>query len=340
MKRISLDQLLQRYKSESYTEQYNYMIARIKKDEIRPVKASPLNGKRPALHQSYWLVEKQKNYDELLNELKFGLSTAISTDYYWKNPAIYEEERKWVKLLSQYLDQPTSLNKSISLNERSFQIWGREKFLQKEQGKRVLKHCNISIEQLNIYRTSEPLAYYSASRQVPQTILMIENKDTFFSMRRYLIENNNQTLFGEQIQTLVYGAGKGILRSIDDFCFCVEPYMNDKHNHYLYFGDLDYEGIGIYERLAELFKQEHKIIPFVPAYEKMLQKIATYGSMHQEDMDHTSANHFLPDTKEGQNRNISEMFFSFFKALAKEQMLDILEAEKYIPQEILNITDF
>lgn len=132
------------------------------------------------------------------------------------------------------------------------------------------------MDTLNIYQTSEPLAYYTGSRQTPQTILITENKDTFYSMRRYLMERgSNQeipNILGQEIHTLVYGAGKGILRSMEDFKFCVEPYMNDSTNQYLYFGDLDYEGIGIYELLSVLFEEEHEIKPFVAAYEKMLQK--------------------------------------------------------------------
>ena len=48
----------------------------------------------------------------------------------------------------------------------------------------------------------------------------------------------------------------------------------------------------------------------------------------------------LPETKEKQNRNISQAFFSYFEEEQVQRMQGILEAGKYIPQEILNITDF
>lgn len=48
----------------------------------------------------------------------------------------------------------------------------------------------------------------------------------------------------------------------------------------------------------------------------------------------------LPDTKEQQNRNIKKAFFSYFTPEQVEKMRKILEAGKYIPQEILNIADF
>ena len=86
-------------------------------------------------------------------------------------------------------------------------------------------------------------------------------------------------VMGIEIGTLIYGAGKGILRSFLDFDLCAEPYMKDCKNRIYYFGDLDYEGIGIYESLAQM-------------------------------------------------------------AADRRRMKEVLESGKYIPQEILNITDF
>lgn len=102
--------------------------------------------------------------------------------------------------------------------------------------------------------------------------------------------------------------------------------MTENENRIYYFGDLDYEGIGIYEKLVKTFQSKWAILPFVQAYEKMLEK-----------SEQTTC---LPETKEKQNRNISENFFSYFAEERVKQMKKILEAEKYIPQEILNIADF
>lgn len=173
------------------------------------------------------------------------------------------------------------------------------KFLTKEDGNRILKCCGLDIEELNIYRTSEPLAYYSHTREVPQNLLILENKDTFYSMRKHLL-NGNKTILGECIRTLIYGAGKRILRSFEDFSLCAEPYMKDEKNFIYYFGDLDYEGIRIYEALSELLKEYQKVIPFVPAYEAMIRKSECVTR--------------LPDTKEQQNKNIKNIFFSYFSA--------------------------
>ena len=173
-------------------------------------------------------------------DIKYTFSTMISVDYYLAHPDMYEKDRNWVLMLNQYLKKHTdALLTPESLNERSFEIWHREKFLDREQGK---------------------------------NILILENKDPFFSMRNYLL-NGHTEIFGAEIGTLIYSAGKGIIRSFQDFDLCAEPYMKHPENTIYYFGDLDYEGIGIYENLAEKFRSRWKIIPFVPAYQAMLETV-------------------------------------------------------------------
>ena len=331
MKKIPLEQLLKESRAESYAEQYRYICRLIEQQKIKAVKKSPLNGKTPALHISYWLMEDAPDYKEQVEELKFRMAPSIKTDYYLSHLEVYRKEEKWVRLLNRYfLEQGETEPEPVSLNERSFQIWGREKFLQREQGKKVLSHCGVELEQLHVYGTAEPLAYYSGSRKVPQTVLILENKDTFYSMRRHLMAGAEQ-MFGAGVGTLVYGAGKGILRSYEDFRFCVEPHIRNEGNQILYFGDLDYEGIGIYERLAELFDTGgayYEVRPFTEAYGKMVEKAEAYG------LD------FLPETSENQNRNLSGRFFQYFSGEMQGRMEYILHAGKYIPQEILRITDF
>lgn len=325
MKRISLHMLLQLKKHMSYQEQYMYIRQLLSEGTIKPLKSSGTNGKKPALLQEYWLTEPKKDYSELEEELKYKILPPITVDYYLSHPKMYEKDRDWVKLLNEYLQQNREkLLYETSYNERSFEIWGREKFLTREQGKTILKRCGLDILFLNIYQTTEPLSYYAHSREIPQQILVLENKDTFFSMRRHLLDGH-RTILGADIRTLIYGAGKGILRSFSDFDLCVEPYMRDKRNEILYFGDMDYEGIGIYENLKEMCSKRWEILPFVNAYRSMLEKAEAIN---------------LPAMKEGQNRSLKESFFAYFGEADAEEMREILNGGSYIPQEILNISDF
>ena len=156
-------------------------------------------------------------------------------------------------------------------------------------------------------------------------MLILENKDTFFSMRKALLDGKPEILGGE-IGTLIYGGGKRIVKSFRDFELSAEPYMKYRGNQIYYFGDLDYEGIGIYESLERQCAEGHRPVPFVAAYEKMLEKAELIAE--------------LPDMKERQNRKIGEEFFSYFSEKTVGRILEILEAGRYIPQEILNVSDF
>lgn len=326
MKRISLEVLLLSCESIEYEQQYLDIKRRLDSGELKPVKSSGINGKKPALYKEYWLVEKKEDYEDLEEELKYQIIPRISVDYYLAHLKIYEKDRIWVLMLNEYLKNSSShLRHQESVNERSFEIWNREKFLTKEHGKKILKRCGLEEKDLNVYETTEPLPYYAHTREVPQNILILENKDTFYSMRAHLLDGK-ETILGLKIGTLIYGGGKAILRSFQDFSLCMEPYMKSPDNTILYFGDLDYEGIGIYENLSRIFHRQYEIIPFCKAYQAMLEKSSKVSR--------------LPETKEEQNRNIENRFFSYFPQSQVTQMKKILEEEVYIPQEILNISDF
>ncbi len=327
MKRISLEELFRRHPADSYQQQYARIMDLLEQGRLKPVKKAGTNGKKPALFLAYWQVEEQVSfYQELEEELKYHLEPLISIEYYLSHLQAYQADRPWVLMLNRYLKENRFLlEQSESCNERSFEIFGREKFLAREQGRKILKRCRIEPDFLNLYETAEPFAYYTHTRETPQNMLILENKDTFFSMRRFLLEGNSWVL-GEKIGTLIYGGGKRIVKSFQDFEFSAEPYMQAEGNKIYYFGDLDYEGIGIYESLAGQRRICKRPVPFPAAYEKMLEKAAKTVA--------------LPDTKERQNQNLKGDFFAYFSEDTVARMREILERGKYIPQEILNRKDF
>ena len=61
MKRISLDALLHTRQHLSYKEQYEYIMKLLEKGEIKPVKASKGNGKKPMLSVDYYLEHPDMN---------------------------------------------------------------------------------------------------------------------------------------------------------------------------------------------------------------------------------------------------------------------------------------
>ena len=325
-KRRTLEEILGSKINAEYSEQHAYIMKLVESGRIKPLLASKKNGKKPALYREYWELEQKQDYSALKQELLFNLASQINITYYQHNLETYNKERNDVLPLSSFLQNSvTLLAKQVSYNERSFQIWQREKFLLQGAGKKILGHCGLELSEFNCYSTAEPFAYFASTRAVPQKLLIIENKDTFFSMRKHLLAGNRQ-LLGENISTIIYGAGKRVVSYFQEFNASAEPYMLADGNELLYFGDLDYEGIGIYETLAESFVEQGEIKPFIPAYLAMLAKAGNYKQ--------------LPSTKKDQNLNLQGAFFRYFSADAQAQMQSILQKNLYIPQEILTISDF
>lgn len=336
---------------DSYKILCDYISEKMDSGEFVPIKRSGLNGKRPPLYNVYWKIEEEKDSSGFDDELNFKLSAKISTEYYKKHTEQYKKDRNAVLKLSEFLKNDSKkqkLEKAESVNERSFEIWNDEKFIKcdsenksknenRGRGKRILKNLGLDFSDLNVYETPEPFVSYTFDRLVPQNVLIIENKDTFYTIRKYMQDTGKNVILGEKFGTIIYGSGKKVIASFRDFEYTAEKYLAHRKNKFLYFGDMDYEGIGIYEKLVEIFKEKSTegiiaekmmVEPFKEAYIRMYEKAERVG------MDR------LPVTKEKQNRNIGQTFASYFGSEMWENFENLLLTEKYIPQEIINIWDF
>ncbi len=324
-KKITVEEIERIYKINSYSDLFTLISKLIENNEIEAIKNSGGNGKKPALYKRYRIIEDEDDNSFYLDELDYKILSKFDVTYYKKNINKYKEHREYILSLNLFIKENENLLKTpLSINERSFQIWSREKFLQREEGKTILKNLGLKLEYLNCYDTSEPLAYYSKSKEAPQNILILENKDTYYTMRKYLINFNN-IILGKKIDTVIYGAGKGIIKAFNDYEISVEDYLSNKENTIFYFGALDYEDILIYESFYVKYKENYNIKLFVEAYRKMVDKIKHISS--------------LPKTKVGQNRNISDYFLKEFSLEYREKINEILKDDLYIPQEIINIID-
>ncbi len=328
------DALIKGKQFKDYQEEYDFLKKLIDTGKISPIKASGTNGKKPAMYRGFWVFEEEADYSEYIDELNYKLSACINPEFYLKHPDVYDKEREYVIALSDYLsNRSDKLKIQLSENERSYDIWKKEKFLSGKayvQGSStvsaasLLRHCGISIEQLNVYHTTEPLVYFSLDKHVPQNILILENLDPFYGMRKKLMSGDDEIL-GTKFSTLIYGGGKRVSAFFTGFEIFAEEYMKHPENKVYYFGDLDYEGIGIYESFTEKFGEVINVIPLKAAYE-----ILANGNKIEE----------LPYSSELQNKNIGEKFWSSFSQETVEKMKQILESGRYVPQEKLSIVDY
>ncbi|MBU3180205.1 hypothetical protein [Clostridium psychrophilum] len=223
--RLTLEEIEKFYSVKDYNSLAILIKKLIEEKIIVPIKASKTNGQNPALYKRYSLVKKEednsKYEDEIRNELYIGFDMA----YYKSHIGLYKRDRKYVIGLSNYIrvnKQKSDI--SISINELSFEIWQEEKFLKDGRGKTIIKNVGLDIEKFNFYTTPEPFVFYSFSKQNKQRVLIIENKDTWYSIRK-LMHNGCNNVLGTAIDTIIYASGKGRFKGLLEYNLMVEEYL-------------------------------------------------------------------------------------------------------------------
>lgn len=282
---------------------------------LSPVKASGINGRNPSLYNKYRILTDNNNKlsDELITQLQ-SLPPKLDKSYYFRNLKAYKEDREYILMLSQYLLDSTasrSLEYRCTLNERSFEIFNNEKFLE-SRGRVLLKRLGLSFEDLNCYKTLEAFFYILFEPKERLNILIIENKDTFYSVLKYLERKPDRELYGFNVDMLIYGEGKKIINS---YKFINEVAMSTPIANVYYFGDLDFEGIGIYNSLASKY-DKHLIVPHVKLYKELVR-----------------AAQKPPSLRTNQSAVSLDRFFMHFDDESRREISKILYNGKYIPQE-------
>ncbi len=312
-KTITYEELSQLYINLSYEELVKKVNELIDKNILNAKLKSGTNGRNPSLYKKYGVELPKEDYSDIVDEIK-SLNASLSINYYLNKPKEYKKDREYILKLNNYvIYHYDRFLGPMSINERSFDIWGEEKFLRKSPT--LLSNLGLNYDKLNVYNTPEP--FFSETINIyTNNVLIIENKDTWFTLRKILMEENRNIL-GLDIGLLIYGEGKKIISSIEylnhkDFSFLNNPTI-------YYWGDIDYEGINIIYSLSK--KVDLKL--FTDAYSEMLKRIKDIKSLKDMSNDQIK-------TKD------LEQFLSSFNESDRNKITEILENNKYIPQEILN----
>lgn len=297
---------------------------------LAPVKSSKLNGRLPPLYNKYRVIKPKEDFAEQFKSIR-RLNPALNIAGYLKRPELFRKHQEVVEGLSRYLwHSPGSLEQPMSRKERSFSVWGREKLLDNHFAlvREVLKYNRLPETFLNFYDTPEPFFEYvhgTLSERI--TVLILENKDTWFTFRKLMRDTGKRTIAGTPLDVLLYGEGNKVSKrgALEDYNACMLGMMGDEEGQvrsFLYFGDLDLEGIRLFFR-ARKANPNLDIKPFAALYRLMLELA--------DGVD-------LPESLDA--RDI-EAPLEEFAALADlggrfEAFRVCLEKGRYIPQEIVN----
>jgi hypothetical protein len=186
----------------------------------------------------------------------------------------------------------------------------------------LLEKLGLTADALGFYDTPAYCFHdYIPVHRENLTLLICENKDIWFNLRRRMFENHVRNILGTRIDGVVYGCGNKVsepeaLTHYTDFlCASVT---------YLYWGDIDREGLNIYLRLVKNNPQL-SVQLFVPAYTEML---------------HRAQMRTMPDSADHRER--MEDYTSVYESFAlceRDVFQEIICSNKRVPQEIISYAD-
>lgn len=280
---------------------------------ITPVISSGFNSMNPKLYVKYKKQTKAMDNSKIILEIQTKYNNTLNMYYFLNNIDEYLKEKEKIKLISNYLNNKKQKQELISINERSYQIFSDEKYLS-SLGAKLLNNLGINLKDLDCYNTYEPFFYFSLKNGNNLNALIIENKDTFYSLKKLFLEGKNKWN-NVEFDVLIYGEGNKITQSIN----FLEEIKEFSVSNLYYFGDLDYEGINIFFRLKNI---KNEVVIFNYFYENLIDI------------------NFLKSRKisKNQKRNTSNEneFLNYFKDEHKEKIQKIFDEGKYIPQEGLS----
>lgn len=290
---------------------------------VEPVKNSGKNGNISfPLYKKYRILVKEQTDENALQVIKGLHPLLLQSGYLSANPALYSNYKAVINGLNSFFFSGQD-NAFISRKERSFAIFGHEKILDDSSVKALLRKLQISEADLLFYDTPEYCFHdYIPTRKEIMTLLICENKDIWFNIRRCMFEDGLRTLFGTDIDGVVYGEGN----RISDKTGALQEYVKFMGNpsvKFLYWGDIDREGFDIFRR-TKTANDSLDISLYIPGYRKMIEKAR---GLTAEDS---------PSSKK-QGMQFDDLLTGFSD---EEQLYikDILDRNKLIPQEIIPYT--
>lgn len=290
---------------------------------ITPILKSGKTSFHPSIYHEYKKLPVKQDYCMYTEEIK-TLHPRLNIGRYLKHPEKYAEHRQQIVKLSEYFWDTKSLaHDKMSINEKSFIIWGDEKFLSSAKGHNLLIYNQLKVDDLNYYTTPEPFFISICNRDFKnKSVLIIENKDPWYSLAKAFKIAECSSIYGIEFGLIVYGEGNKATRegALTEF---LNDYVELDVDIY-YIGDIDAAGIDMLDRVIEKNKKL-RIRPLVQIYKEMLKK---------------SEGREMNKTEDHREKSINMNFLEWFTDCEQERILNIIAAGKRIPQEILSYPDY
>lgn len=313
-KTITLDELTNLFGSISSYDDFFCEINKLVSEKILiDIPQAGQNGISKPLSNKYRINKSviQDKKTKLINEKILKTSSIMSLENYFNQElGVFLEEESYIDRINDYLIK-NGLPKKMLIPELSFLLVGNEKWIEDGPGKKVLKHLAIW-DKLDIITEPDPVAFAVNERLKDKDIqkhLIIENKTPFLHLMNAINES--------EFNTVIYGQGWKIVSGLKIF---EAQYPFGSSHEFYYFGDVDYEGISIFQTL----KERYNAIPAFEFYQKLFDLSWSKGKENQRE-----------------NRENIKDFIKLLEEISTDSIhLDhipiMLEKGYYQPQEILS----
>lgn len=318
-KTITKSELENMLSADSDAGLYNLVSEAVGEGLLAPVRAAGTDGNRKYPIYLKYRILNRDDYSDALSEIGLLHPAFTKNGYLQSHPDMYLKNKDAFQKLNRYLFSDHS-NVPVSRKERSFSIFGEEKQLDNRNFTKLLDHIGLTSDLLKYYDTPEYCFNdFIPERKDSMVLLICENKDIWFNIRRRMYEDGKNKIFNTHIDGVVYGGGNRISEAgaLSEYT----AFMGTGDVRYLYWGDIDRAGLNIYLSLVKS-NPEMEINFFTAAYMKMLD---------------LAENVVIPDSAD--HREIKgnyEELYDLFPEDYRKKLIRYIDDNKRVPQEIID----
>ncbi|KKN14009.1 hypothetical protein LCGC14_1000480 [marine sediment metagenome] len=237
------------YSDENYFPQLLDILNNLEKSSMIELPKTEENWDHNTLPQlPYWIKVKRSKRKSPPTPWK---------EFPWRKELLWASKLKNVRImtfeilknLNEYFKNHEKDDIQMPIKERSIQIFGEEKVLDRIVQRKWFKE-NLSLEILNCYKTHEPFPSKTFLGAKKDKVIIIENRDTFDSFCKV-----NASFESPYYKHIIYGSGE----RIKDTILWINN-LDPKIKLIEYFGDIDINGFAIPAKVNEILKENQSSV--------------------------------------------------------------------------------
>lgn len=278
----------------------------------------PKKGSRGKVRPIYYVYGVNQDllkadYIEKIHTFQRQAAPGIDLKYYLTHSeTIWQKDLPFLKQIDTYLKSYGFPQEEATSPERSYALTQNEKWIDEEGGHKLLKRINLW-DEMKISKYPDPLMI-AVNREAlgkhSHKHLIVENKSTYYLLLDVLKETS--------FTSLIYGCGWKVVAGLEGTY--KQLGIEEDESTFYYFGDLDHEGMAIYNNISD------KVNLAIPFYEALLKKEASCGKWNQTKREivlEAFSKNFEPQDAILIRKQLQEGFYYPQEAIRKEDILEI-----------------